>query len=407
MRNALRPSVVVACSIAILCCSVVARAQTVDPTYDPGANQTVNVLAVQPDGKMIVGGGFTKLGGTIGTTTANRIGRLNVDGTVDSSFIAGTNAPVLAVAVQADGKILAGGNFNAAGGPLGNTTPRSHIARFNADGTLDTSFTAGTGGLGTLNVYSLALQSDGKILVGGEFTMLGGAARNAIGRLNADGSIDTAFNPGVTKLTGNPIVYTMAVQADGKIVVGGYFNGLGGQVRNYIGRLNADAGGTVDTGFDPGASSIGGVSALALQADGKILVGGSFTGLGAGTGATPRGNIGRLLADGSVDSFNPGAESQVLTLGVQTDGKILAGGYFKWVGAAGGPSRSVRNYIARIDPSGLVDPTFNPGADNVVNAVAIQGDGAIITAASPSDAVKVVTWSATPRSVIAVWKEEI
>src|SRR6185503_16496669 len=124
------------------------------------------------------------------------------------SFIAGTNAPVLAVAVQADGKILAGGNFNAAGGPLGNTTPRSHIARFNADGTLDTGFTAGTGGTGTLNVWSIAVQPEGKILVGGEFTTLAGSPRNAIGRLNADGSIDTAFNPGVTKTSGNPIVYT-------------------------------------------------------------------------------------------------------------------------------------------------------------------------------------------------------
>src|SRR6185503_18817435 len=122
------------------------------------------------------------LGGGTGTTAANRIGRLNVNGTVDSSFIAGTNAPVLAVAVQADGKILAGGNFTAAGGALGNTTPRSHIARFNADGTLDTSFTSGTGGTGTLNVYSIAVQPDGKILVGGEFTTLAGAPRSAIGR---------------------------------------------------------------------------------------------------------------------------------------------------------------------------------------------------------------------------------
>ena len=78
--------------------------------------------------------------------------------------------------------------------------------------------------------------------------------------------------------------------------------------------------------------------------------------------------------------FNPGAETQVLTLGVQTDGKILAGGYFKWLGGGGvaGPLQFVRNYIGRINPDGLVDVTFNPSANNVVNAVALQADGAVV-----------------------------
>ena len=173
----------------------------------------------------------------------------------------------------------------------------------------------------------------------------------------------------------------MVLQPDGKVVVGGYFNGLGGgtgaTVRNYLGRINGD--GTVDAGFNPGATFY--VDALALQADGAIVVGGDFIGLGLGTGAISRSNIGRVDADGVVDpGFNPGAEAQVNSLEVQVDGKIVAGGYFKWVGAAGGASRSVRNYIARIDPNGVVDPTFNPGADNVINAVAVQADGAIITA---------------------------
>ena len=117
LRSVVRPTAVVACSLAILLCvSAVARAQAVDTTYDPGANQTVNVFAVQPDGKMIVGGGFTGLGGGTGTTVRNHIGRLNVDGPVDPTFNPGTNGPVLAVAVQAAGKVLAGGNFIAAVG---------------------------------------------------------------------------------------------------------------------------------------------------------------------------------------------------------------------------------------------------------------------------------------------------
>jgi uncharacterized delta-60 repeat protein len=309
----------------------------------------------------------------------NRIGRLNVDGTVDS-FNPGTNGPVHAVAVQADGKILAGGNFTAVGGGIGTTTARSHIARFNADGTVDTTFDPGA----NLNVYALAVQPDGKILVGGNFSKLGGGGvgvttRIGIARLNGDGSVDTAFDPGASKLPSPgapPEIYTILVQPDGMILVGGYFNGLGGGTgttsRNFLGRLLEN--GAVDS-FNPGVTSISGVNALALQADGMILVGGTFTVLGGSN----RANIGRLNAAGLLDSsFNPGAETQVLTLGVQADGKILAGGYFKWLGDAGGILRSVRNYIGRINVDGSVDSTFNPGANNVVNAVAVQGDGRIV-----------------------------
>jgi len=373
-------SILVACSMAILCCSVVARAQTVDRGFNPGANQVVWSLAVQPDGKILVGGGFTGLGDGTGTTTRNHIGRLNVDGTVDLTFNPGTNSIVQAIAVQPDGKILIGGNFSAVGGGTGLATVRNGIARLNADGTVDLTFDPGANKV----VYALVVQPDGKILVGGDFSMLGGGGsgitmRNALGRLNADGSLDT-FNPGASKLSGVPIVYSMALQPDGRVVVGGYFTGLGGgsgaTARNYLGRINAD--GSLDTLFDPGSTFY--VNALALQADGKILVGGDFIGLGGGTGLTSLLHIGRLNSDGSVDAtFNPGTEAEVHTLGVQADGKILAAGYFKWIGGAGNPdTRSVRNYIGRINPDGSVDAGFNAGADNIVDAVLIQPDGGIV-----------------------------
>src|ERR1017187_6248760 len=80
-------------------------------------------------------------------------------------------------------------------------------------------------------VYSLAVQADGKILVGGGFTTLGGQTRNYLGRLNVDGTVDSGFNPGA-----NNYVLSLAVQADGKILVGGYFSTLGGQTRNHLGR---------------------------------------------------------------------------------------------------------------------------------------------------------------------------
>ena len=159
---------------------------------------TVSTLAVQADGKILVGGDFTTLGGGgTGTTTRNRIGRLNADGSLDTSFNPGANGSVLALAVQADGKILVGGDFTTLGGGGTGTTTRNYIGRLNADGSLDTSFDPGANDY----VCALAVQADGKILVGGAFTTLGGGGtgtttRNYIGRLNADGSLDTSFDPG-------------------------------------------------------------------------------------------------------------------------------------------------------------------------------------------------------------------
>lgn len=124
--------------------------------------------------------------------------------------------------------------------------------------------------------------------------------------------------------------------------------------RNFIGRLNPD--GTLDTGFDPGANFS--VLGLALQTDGRILVAGSFTTLGGGgTGNTPRNFIGRLNSDGTVDaSFNPGANAAVRGIALETDGKIVVGGDFTTLGG-GGAGLIPRNYIGRLpspDPAGEV-----------------------------------------------------
>ena len=115
-------------------------------------------------------------------------------------------------------------------------------------------------------MLSLAVQPDGKILVGGYFTALGGQTRNGIAQFNPDGTLDSTFNPGASRTDSSGLVYSLVVQADGKILVGGWFTAVAGQPRQYLGRLNTD--GTLDSGFDPGANWV--VTSLALQADGKI-----------------------------------------------------------------------------------------------------------------------------------------
>ena len=234
----------------------------------------------------------------------------------DAALAGGTGASLNLTNVQAaDG----GQYYVVVGSQCGTVTSAVALLTVFTAATLDTSFDPGADN----NVFSLALQADGKILVGGDFTTLGGQSRNSIGRLNDDGTVDTSFNPGA-----GPRVGALAVQADGRILVGGDFTTLGGQSRNCIGRLNAD--GTVDMSFNPGANNP--VVCLALQADGKILVGGGFTTLGGQS----HGYIGRLNADGTVDaSFNTGANDSVETLALQADGKILVGApSARWAGKA-------------------------------------------------------------------------
>ena len=157
---------------------------------------------------------------------------------------------------------------------------------------------------GTVRV--VVVQPDGKILIGGDFTTLspnGGAAvfRKHIARLNPDGTLDTAFDP-----TANAAVYAIALQADGKILVGGDFNknegiSIGGQMRNRIARLDATTG-AADS-FDPNANDS--VRSIAVQADGKILAAGFFNGANSIGGQT-RNRIARLDATtGAADSFDP------------------------------------------------------------------------------------------------------
>jgi uncharacterized delta-60 repeat protein len=249
---------------------------------------------------------------------------------------------------------LSGGSFTNIGGQN-----RNFIARLDATTGLADSFNPDA----TDAVLSIALQADGKILAGGNFTNIGGQTRNRIARLDATTGLADSFGPNA-----DDEVLSIAVQADGRILAGGSFTNIGGQTRNRIARLDATTG--LADSFDPNATDT--VDSIAVQADGKILVGGNFTTLGGGT-ATTRNRIGRLNPDGTVDrSFSPGANNDVLALAMQADGKILVGGLFTTLGI--GIAESTRNYIGRLNPDDTLD-SFDPGANFYVYAVAVQADG--------------------------------
>ncbi len=330
--------------------------------FDPNANGNVNVVVVQPDGKILIGGDFTTLAPNGGVpVTRNRIARLNPDGTLDTAFNPSANDSVSAIAVQVDGKVLVGGQFNGTNSIGGQT--RNRIARLDPITGLADSFDPNANFL----VFSIAVQADGRVLAGGDFTTMGGQPRNHIARLTPDGTLDPTFNPNA-----NGFVSAIAVQADGKILAGGDFSGansIGGQARNFIARLDPTTG--LADSFNPNANLF--VRTIAVQADGKILAGGYFNGANS-IGGQPRNRIARLdPTTGLADSFDPNANNIVRSIAVQADGKILASGFFASIGG------QMRNFIARLDPTtGLAD-SFNPNASgSSVLSIAVQPDGKVL-----------------------------
>jgi uncharacterized delta-60 repeat protein len=321
------------------------------------ATSLLSAIAVQSDNKIVVGGDFT--------TPSNRIARLNSDGTRDTAFTtaigAGFNSTVRALAVQSDGKIVVGGFFISH-----NNITSNRIARLNSDGTRDTAFTTniGTGFNGA--VQSIAVQSDGKILVGGEFLTHNAITSNRIARLNSDGTRDTAFTTNIG--TGfNDTVWSIKVQSDGKIIIAGWFTTFNGATARGIVRLNSD--GTLDTSFS--TSTISGdtlsIRTTSIQSDGKIFVGGTFS-VFNGVDYTISRAL-RLNSDGSFDtSFSPIFDDEPLSSFIQSDGKIVVGGFFT---THQGVSS---NQIARLNTDGTRDTAFTTaigtGANLPVLAIA-------------------------------------
>lgn len=342
---------------------------SIDMSFDPSANQVVNTIVVEEDGRIILGGNFTELrvGSLYATVPVNRVARVAADGSADVPFSSDFAGRILTTAQQPDGKILLGGTFVSIGG-----FTHFRLARLNLDGSVDSAFAPVFNG----PVQALTVQGDGKILAGGLFTSVNGTAVAYFVRLNGDGTIDSTFAPNPT---GN--VNAIAVQADGKIVIGGLFTTLqpkgdaDATVRYYIARLNAD--GTVDKNFDPQAN--GNVLAIKVLSDGKIMLGGAFTLLQPNSG-TPyaRYYLARLNTDGTVDgNFIVHAAAQVNALAVQSDGKVVVGGAFTQVQALN-QQLFARNHLARVNPDGTVDAGFDPNVSDPVVALAMEGNQILV-----------------------------
>lgn len=340
---------------------------TPDSTFSAfdGFNGNINALALQPNNQLLVGGNFTIADGV----PRQSLARLNSDGSLDAGFLlpsasSGAGGLIYALAIQTDGRIIAGGSFSNF-----NSVVENGIVRLNYDGSLDTTFNPGSGADNP--VFALAQSPvDGKILVGGAFATLDGTTFNGIGRLNVDGTPDTSFNAGGLGI-GSPesslAVYAVAVQSDGKIIIGGDFTTYNGVPASHLARLNTD--GSLDATFNAGTGASGPVRAIAIQPGGNILIAGQFTSYNG----IALNHVARLNTDGSVDGgFTPGtgANDTVSSLALQADGRIVLGGQFTLCDGV------TRNRVTRLNDDGTIDSTINfgGGANDVVNAVVIEED---------------------------------
>jgi uncharacterized delta-60 repeat protein len=299
-------------------------------------------LSLLPDGKTLAGGLVTFQNGSNQYATV----RLNTDGSRDDTFSSAGFTPDVGfrnspddynlwtcLEVQPNGKVLVGGftfdyiycDENGCA-----TAERPFLHRVHSDGTRDAGFNPGVPiGIPT----AIAIQPDGRVLA---------AWIGRIARFNGDGSADGTFAPVQITQTQNGGVRDFEIQPDGKILVGGGFSKIGGTNRNGIARLNAN--GTLDTTFDPGTGADGDVLAVALQPDGKVLVGGAFTYFNG----MARNRIARLNPSGGLDSsFNPAADAVVAAILLQPDGKILIGGDFLIVNGV------LRPHVARLHGDSL------------------------------------------------------
>ena len=329
----------------------------------------VRVLKRLENGKILVAGAMTAIQGAL---RYDNLLRLNPDGSLDTDFQSGwsnlaspaVNGEVFALSVQPDGKIVIAGAFSSVRG----ATVRG-VARLLADGGLDPGFASPLATISASTpVRAVAVMPDGRIWIGGSFTGLGSPARNYLARLLDTGALDVSATNYLN--AGRP-VYTLQSQPDGKLVVGGSFTSIGGRPFRGVARLTAE--GAVDTRADPvlgvvsalpapNVTSSKYVQALGLRPGGGVVVGGGFD----SGGDAGRAWLYAASSVGAVDNFPPagaGPNLDVRSIATGPDGAVWIGGYFNALGAA--PARGIAKLIA--DPA--------PAAPPVLGSVVFGGGG--------------------------------
>jgi len=296
---------------------------------DPDGFGVLNALA-RGDGRLLVWGNFSRLS----AEARHGLALLTRDGAVDPAFRPPElwlghrqfeelgrywpNAGVFRVKLQPDGKLVLAGAFSRVNGQ-----PRYSLLRLHPDGSVDESFGRELRFDGL--VRDLVIQPDGRIVVGGAFEHINGRRRPFIARLLPDGTPDDSFQPNGGPTSGwTVIILALDLQPDGRILMGGYFEKVDGQPMLNLARLNPD--GTFDRTFKLRHGASGPVGRIWQQPDGRIVVSGYFDTIG-GRGSR---RLARLLADGTPDpGFRPPQpNAEVFNIAMLPDGRLLVNGLF-------------------------------------------------------------------------------
>lgn len=337
-----------------------------------GFNGEVNVIVRQEDGQLLVGGYFTEYNGT----TCGRIVRLLENGIIDSSFITnsgtGANGPLHTLAIESDGGILAGGEYTSFNG-----TSSDSLIRLNANGSINTLSPLATPFTNSFltNIQAVIVEPSGKVMVGGSFSI---GSRNGVARLLNTGQLDTSFDQGIGTIintgSGDFIgrVYTICSLTDGSYLVGGYFNKYDGDNVNYL--IKLDSMGTLESSFTgPTFNNI--VHDVIRQPSGQIIPVGRYT--------SPVNRIVRLSTTGLQDStFNQGtgASGAIYSIKEDNEGQLWIGGnFFSFNGFSSRPILKLAGGVSPYDlwardnftsaqiSGGLSDPNQDPDSDNITN----------------------------------------
>ena len=326
---------------------------SLDASFNPNVNGVIYTCAVDAENRILIGGQIA------GTATAARryIARLNSNGSTDSSFDPDADFPVWSILVQRDGQILIGGNFTLMGSastvPGTPSVACSYLARIDPVSGAATAFAESPDSA----VYSMLQEASGGFLIGGRFLQYGSSGLKRLVRIGLSyGAVNASFNPNP-----NLEISCLALEASGRVFAGGPFTTIGGGNSDFRAWLNP-ATGSLATIVTPTPNAP--ISSAAMQTDGSILIGGSFT---PASGYLQRSYFARLSSAGTLDSLNPAPNSHLGrgNVAVRSDGKIWVMGSFNSV----------------TDPSGQVLPrraiallSNSPAVQNlnVPNTSAIQ-----------------------------------
>ncbi|MCE3295072.1 MAG: hypothetical protein K0R65_786 [Crocinitomicaceae bacterium] len=304
----------------------------------------------QADGRIIVAGSFSSYNGI----PCKNIVRLNSNGSIDATYNVGSgpshpngNSTIFDIALDYSGKLIAIGGFSKF-----NDYSRKGIVRLNTNGSVDQAFDPGTG-VGNLSGSCLALQPDGKILLGGSFSSYSGSTSQKLVRILPTGAKDESFTASVNGW--EAVVKTIHILSNGKILVGGNFTGVNLSSSKCIARLNPD--GSSDNNFISGSGLDSYVSHISSQQDGKVIVAGgnNYNGIAVG-------NLFRLESSGNVDTTFKSPEvnnsdENIISFLVNSDDEIIIRGYFTTL------NNYIRRGLAKLTPNGDLDLSFalNPG----------------------------------------------